>query len=184
MSMQPLTMSAINLLLQDVINKVLNWKPEEARVQVETQTGTRPANAPYVTLWWRRVDPLMQTIGTFVMPDDPKDDAVEHLRNESLCEIQITARGPQALAYAAQIRFALESAARQFDLYKVIGFAGCTEIQVFSAPYNGAIQQRAMFNLSFYAMFNREFPADWFDASQWQINGAETQLPREDPVCP
>lgn len=180
----PLTVQSINLLLQDVINKVLNWKPEEARVQVETQTGTRPGNSPYVTLWWRRIDPLFQTVGTYTMPTDAVDDGVERLDNESLCEIQITARGPQALAYATQIRFALESNARWFDLYKLLGFAGCSEIQVFSAPYNGAIQQRAMFNLSFYAMFNREYPLDWFDSSQWVINGDSVQLPREDAVCP
>lgn len=52
-----------------------------------------------------------------------------------------------------------------------------------SAPLGGRIQQRAFFDMTFYALFGRAYPLEWFDASQWAINNESLQLPKEEAPC-
>lgn len=114
----------------------------------------------------------------------PDTGPIESLINLSLCEVQVTFRGPSALESAVNARLSLGSSARAFDLWKLLGYSGTSGIQDLSAYYNGAIQPRSYFNFYFYALFNREYPADYFDKSKWNVNGIEITIPGEKPVCP
>lgn len=178
-----LTPQMVNVLLKDYFDSFFGWDPEPNRVLVETQAGTRPPKGLYITLWWRNIEVMRQDPGgTFSC--SPDTGPIESLINLSLCEVQVTFRGPSALESAVNARLSLGSSARAFDLWKLLGYSGTSGIQDLSAYYNGAIQPRSYFNFYFYALFNREYPADYFDKSKWNVNGIEIAIPGEKPVCP
>jgi len=154
-----LTPQMVNVLLKDYFDSFFGWDPEPNRVLVETQAGTRPPKGLYITLWWRNIEVMRQDPGgTFSC--SPDTGPIESLINLSLCEVQVTFRGPSALESAVNARLSLGSSARAFDLWKLLGYSGTSGIQDLSAYYNGAIQPRSYFNFYFYALFNREHPAD------------------------
>lgn len=177
-----LTVDAVNTLLADYLTAFFQW--DTGRVLVETQAGPRPPSGVYATLWWKSQEVLRQDWGTFTLPESPRDDGIQHLDNESLCIMQITVRGPHAYSLASEARYSLDAAERFFDLWRVLGFAGCGPVTDLSAAFGGRVQQRAFFDLSFYALFGRAYPLEWFDASQWGINDEALQLPKEEAPCP
>ena len=95
----------------------------------------------------------------------------------------MSVRGPGAYSLASEARYGLEAAERFFDLWRVLGFAGCGPVTDLSVPLGGRIQQRAFFDITFYALFGRAYPLEWFDASQWAINNESLQLPKEEAPC-
>lgn len=176
-----LTVDAVNTLLVDYLTAFFQWK--SGRVLVETQADARPPSGVYATIWWKEQELLPQNFGSFTPPETEMEEGIQTLDNETLCTVRITLRGPKAYNLASEVRYSLEAAERWFDLWRVLGFSGCSTVTDLSGSYGGRIQQRAFFDLSFYAMFGRTYPLDWFDASQWQVNGTETIYPREEPVC-
>lgn len=177
-----LTPQMVNKLLKDYFDLFFGWEPDPDRVLVETQAGTRPPKGLYMTLWWRNIEVMRQDPGGTLV--DTPEGTMESLINLSLCEVQVTLRGPNALEAAVNARLSLGSSARAFDLWKLLGYSGTSGIQDLSAYYNGAIQPRAFFNFYFYALFNREYPADYFDKSKWNVNGHIITIPGEKPICP
>ena len=150
---------------------------------VETQAGPRPPSGVYATLWWKGQELLQQGMGDFTLPESPEDEGVQSLGNEALCTVQVSVRGPNAYSLASEARYGLEAAERFFDLWRVLGFAGCSPVTDLSAPLGGRIQQRAFFDMTFYALFGWAYPLEWFDASQWAINNESLQLPKEEAPC-
>jgi len=163
-----LTEEQVNDLLVNFFTSLFEW--EDDRVLVETQAGVRPTNGIYMTLWWKSNEMLNQGNGEFIQPDNNENRGAHKLDNESYCTIQITLRGDNAYSLCNEARRALDDPQRFFDLWTILGFAGCDPVQDMSAPFGGKIQQRAFFNFNFYATFGREYPADWFDKSKWIIN--------------
>lgn len=176
-----LTVNAVNTLLADYLTSVFQW--EAGRVGVETQAGPRPPSGVYATLWWKGQELLQQGMGDFTLPESPEAEGVQSLGNEALCTVQVSVRGPDAYSLASEARYSLEAAERFFDLWRVLGFAGCGPVTDLSGPLGGRIQQRAFFDMTFYALFGRAYPLEWFDASQWVINNESLQLPKEEAPC-
>lgn len=181
-----ITEKDVNKVFIDFINLVMGWETEENRVLIETKTGPRPHQSLYFTLWWRSIYFLKQNEGRIIPPENPDKTlpAVQYLRGEAQCGIYITARGPEAFGAALRVRQALDSAQRWCDLWRILGFGGTDEIHDESAEYNSRIQPRAFFELQFNANFGAEYPVDWFDASQWDINNSNFIFPKEFPPCP
>ncbi|MFQ8889832.1 MAG: hypothetical protein ACLR7Z_17285 [Bilophila wadsworthia] len=152
-----LTVDAVNTLLADYLTSVFQW--EAGRVVVETQAGPRPPSGVYATLWWKGQELLQQGMGDFTLPESPEDEGVQSLGNETLCTVQVSVRGPHAYSLASEARYGLEAAERFFDLWRVLGFAGCGPVTDLSGPLGGRIQQRAFFDITFYALFGR--PTRW-----------------------
>ena len=99
-----LTPQMVNVLLKDYFDSFFGWDPEPNRVLVETQAGTRPPKGLYITLWWRNIEVMRQDPGgTFSC--SPDTGPIESLINLSLCEVQVTFRGPSALESAVNARF-------------------------------------------------------------------------------
>lgn len=169
-----LTTDTINKLVIDLFKELLGWN--EQQFLVETRGGARPSSGkPYMTLWWKNIEVLNQGYGEMRSEED-SDEARQFLENESLCSLQITIYGNDAYNICNEVRMHLESANRFFDLWSVIGFAGCDSVNDLSADFGGHIEQRAFFNFSFYANFGREYPADYFDKSKWVINGEQLTI--------
>lgn len=101
--------------------------------------------------------------------DSNASDMLQVLRNESWCEARISFWGPGAFEAAANAAFALQSDARRFDLWRLIGFGGVGPVEHTSAPFRGAVQGRAYFDLSFYACFGAAYPAEWFNTACWNL---------------
>ena len=149
--------------------------------------GPRPPDGCYCSLWWKEIEPLPENSGSYSGQDKPSDyDKTEpltlNLRNEAWCTVQVSFWGPDAMDTAVRSMQALNSDARWFDLWRVLGYGGVSRIQNISAQFRGKIQPRLFYDLTFYACFGTQFPADWFDSSQWQlglragdVNNPETQ---------
>lgn len=158
----------INRTLIAAINDCMQWPAGGNRVLVETKAGIRPPAGLYATLWWKWIRYLKQQISDHRLVTE-EDAVYEYLKNEALCSVQITFRGPTALDSTHSFRQYLESGARIFDLWKIVGFSNATDILDLSAYYNGDIQQRACFDLEFYASFMRRYPADYFIKSRLEV---------------
>ena len=171
-----LTPENVKQLLVSTLEKITALPP--GRVIRETEAGPRPSSGLYCTLWWKTFEPLPQNGGDYAenpqyegQPDDydKTHPIIQHLRNETWCEVQINFWGAGAFDLAVQTLQALQSDARWFDLWKVLGFGGVDAVQDISTAFRAQIQSRCFFTLSFYACFGGDYPAEWFDTSQWEI---------------
>ena len=99
----------------------------------------------------------------------PAPGLFQALRHESWCEVRISFWGPGAFEAALTAAGALQSDARWFDLWRLIGFGGVGPIEHTSAPFRGRVQGRACFDLSFYACLGAAYPAEWFDTARWDL---------------
>lgn len=169
----------INKLLIAFCCDILNWTPD--RVLIETRTRPRPIEKQYITIYWKDLDILVQTAGGGRFVDN--DQYIEELDNESYCTVELSVRGDNAYNLAVKIRQAIESNQRWFDLWQVIGFAGCDTVHDLSAEYGAKIQQRAVFDLHFYVLLNTTYPADYFEKAPIDINDSETYMPLPIPDC-
>lgn len=164
-----LTIDSVNALFRDYICEFLKLSGD--RVLIETRMDRRPIDGLYVTLWWKRQEPLMQVASDADFSyNEETGTATNYLPNETYATLQITCRGPNAYNVCSELRYSLYDPARYFDLFRVIGFGGAGTVEDLSASYGGRIQQRAFIDVSFYCCFGRSYPADWFDKSQWAIN--------------
>lgn len=178
-----------NALLRSLVMAVLNLPSDH--VLIETRARPRPMdNSPYATLYWKEQDVLnqfdgdMDYVGTDALgegeepnPDFP--DGMETRENPALCTVRITVRGENAYNLCSEIRYALESANRNFDLWTVLGFAGCTSVTDLSAAYGAQTQQRSFIELSFYAPFGRRYNLDWFKSVPFVVNNETAVYPKE-----
>lgn len=156
------------------------------RVLIETMTDRRPSEgAPYCTLWFKNLEPLVMNVGDFYYGDDT-EDAVQVLDNESHCTVQFSFWGVGAYNEATRFMQTLHAQRRFHDLWRIVGFAGIDSVQDISTQFGAKVQQRAYFNLDFYACLGRALPSDWFNVSQWGIAlpdkpyKEEWNIPRED----
>jgi hypothetical protein len=167
------TIVAVRKLLVDTVALLSGLAA--GRVLVETKADARPSDGLYATLWFKETDAQPEFGGTL-----NTDTGQEELKGEAYCTVQITFWGPGAYDAALNTRLLLNSSARELDLYKVVGSAGCTSVQDLSAAFAGRVQQRAFFDFSFYVCFDVEVPSDWFDTSSWVIDvynqGSETPI--------
>ena len=180
-----LSIDMVNALLRAFVINVTQL-PDDY-VIIETRTRPRPYDdKPYVTLLWTANELLTQLDGDmeFVQPDPPEEEGEEIRNNTALCTVRITVRGDNAYNRTAEIRYAIDSANRSFDLWNVIGYAGVTNVTDLSAVYGGKVQQRSFIDLSFYAAFGRRYPLAWFSSVPWMINGINYIYPMEKKPCP
>lgn len=167
--MKPATLPDIDALLIAAINDCMQWQESDHKVLVETKAGIRPPAGLYATLWWKRIEYLKQYLSDHELTDE--DAATwEYIKNEALCTVQVTFRGPTALNSAHAFRQYIEAGNRLFDLWQLIGFSHASAVIDLSAYYNGAVQQRACFDLEFYAAFTRRYAADYFVTQPFTVN--------------
>jgi len=162
-----LTVETVKTLLHGVMAKVTGLPAE--RVIWETTGGPRPSEGLYCSLWWKEFSPLVQNQGEYRVDPENEDSLIQNLDNETWCVVQVSFWGNASLETAAFTVGALQNDNRHFDLWRVIGYGGVDSIQDISTAFQGMIQQRCFFNLSFYAKFGADYPVDWFDSSQWGI---------------
>ncbi len=169
-----LTPEDVKKLLVNVLEGLTGLTP--GRVIWESTGGPRPPEGLYCSLWWRNFELLPQTAGDYAMPDGPDPDKgqpiTQRLRHESWSTVQVSFWGPKAFESAVRTVQDLQADDRFFDLWRVLGYGGTDAIQDISAAFRGRMQGRCFFNLSFYACFGTDYPADWFDVSQWGIGYA------------
>lgn len=171
-----LTTEEVKKLFIAVLERITGFP--SGRVIWETTGGPRPPDGLYCSLWWKGLELLPQNMGDYSAPGgnepDPDKDKplTQHLRHESWCTVQISFWGPKAFEAAVRAVQALETSDRWFDLWKMLGYGGTDAIQDISAAFRGRIQGRCFFNLSFYACFGSDYPAEWFDIAQLGIEYA------------
>lgn len=176
-----LTVDMVNDLLRAFIMHVTGLPADY--VLVETRNRPRPPDdKPYVTMYWKDQEMLPQFEGDFIVPEG-EEDGQEYNENDAHCTVRITVRGKGAYNNASELRYALDSSERQFDLYNVIGFSGTSGVTDLSAVYGGQVQQRAFIELSFYACFGRLYQLAWFRTVPWIVNNSEYLFPRGDEPC-
>lgn len=183
-----LTTRDIKDLLVEVMERITGLKD---RVVIETETGPRPGEGLYCSLWFKGFEPLPQNVGDYRTEADEDGESlsmVQHLRNETYCTVQVTFRGTGAFEAATASIGWLQMDGRNFDLWKILGFGGVDALQEISMQYQGRIEPRCFFDLSFYACLGADYPVDWFDTSIWHVGepgGAVTvEIPRRDiPPC-
>ncbi len=161
-----LTVADVKLLLVQVMELCTGLPPGRVIYSGDGDSGPRPSEGLYCSMWWKRLEPLPQTAGAYSAIGD---DMLQEMRNESLCEVQVDFWGKKAFDTAAIAIQKLQADARFFDLWRVIGYGGIDAVQDISAYFQGTVQGRAFFTLSFYACFGSEYPVEWFDTSHWQI---------------
>ncbi len=163
--MQEITMAIIRKMFVEVIEQLTGYT--RGRVLVETMADRRPVDGkPYCTLWFKNLEPLTYSEGDWQLDTD---EPIQYQDNETLAMLQISFWGDDAFSEAYRLSQLFHAAARQFDLWRVVGYAGIDQVQDISTSYGAKIQQRAFFNLSFYVCLGRKIPADYFDKSQWGI---------------
>lgn len=195
-----LDVDAVNLLLRRFVMEVLSL-PEDF-VLIETRMRPRPYDdKPYVTIYWKDQELLPQFDGDMEFIDMPQNDpnspsetisdpglvdgsCLEVRRNTAHCTARFTVRGENAYNLASELRYALESANRNFDLWGILGFSGCTGPMDLSAIYGAQTQQRAHVELSFYAPFGRRYELDYFSSVPFIINKEQYIYPKEHRPCP
>lgn len=185
------TKDHIEKLLVGVLERITGLG--KGRVLVEDNTGPRPSDGLYCTLWWKDATPEPQNDGDFT-DDGPECDydkshpLTQHLRNETYCTVQVSFWGKGAFEMALSAVSALQNAERWFDLWRVLGYGGVDRVQDISAAFRGLVQGRAFFNLTFYACFGAEYPSDWFDTMTLEIESNGTlntmEIPEAEPDCP
>jgi hypothetical protein len=183
-----------NALLRSFVMAVLDLPDDH--VLIETRMRPRPMDTqPYATLYWKEQELLnqfdadMDYVGTDEPDEDKKPDphfpdGMETRENPAHCTVRITVRGDNAYNLCSELRYALESANRNFDLWTVLGFAGCTSVTDLSAAYGAQTQQRSFIELSFYAPFGRRYNLDWFNAVPFVVNNKTAVYPKEKKPCP
>lgn len=181
--------NAANALLRQFVMAALDMP--DNRVLIETKTGPRPMDgSAYCTLYWKDQEVLPQFDGDMVFaPVEDEDEypfinGIETRENEALCIVRFSVWGNDAYRLASELRYALDSANRNFDLWTVLGFAGVGNVQDLSVEFGGKIQQRAFIELSFYACFGRRYDLDWFNRVPMAVNKETNIYPREKQPCP
>ncbi len=181
-----LTVDMVNDLLRAFISSTLDIEPKA--VLVETRARARAADtSPYVTIYWKEQELLNQFEGDYIRPydeDERSEDGTELLYNDSYCTVRLTCRGKDAYKWASELRYALDSSNRQFDLYNIIGFAGCSSVTDVSTVFGGQLYQQTFVELSFYACFGRMYPLAYFDSVPWIIKDRDYLFPRWRKPCP
>lgn len=171
-----ITPEAVTKLFVEVTEALTGYGP--GRVLVETKADRRPQDkAPYATLWFKLMEPLPQNEGDWYYESleyDNNEQAAQVLDNETLCTLQFGFWGDDAYHEAIKLMHALQNANRQFDLWRIVGFAGFDSVQDISVQYGAKIQQRAYFNMDFYVCFGRCYDVDWFKVSNWNLTDINT----------
>lgn len=168
-----LTIAELKKLLVSTMELVAGLSPR--RVILEGHNGPRPSSGLYCSLWFKDLDLLPQNVGDYTQPEQATDQAVQTLRHETYCTVQISFWGPKAFDATVAASQELHTDARWSDLWRVLGYGGTGPVQDISAAFGGQVQGRAFFDLSFYACFGTDYPVDWFDTSQWAVRYAGQQ---------
>lgn len=181
--------NAANALLRHFVMEILGLA--DNRVLIETKAGPRPSDgSAYCTIYWRDQELLPQFDGDMDWQEVPDEDeypfinGIETRENSALCTVRFSIWGDDAYNLASELRFALDSANRNFDLWTVLGFAGVGNVQDLSSAFGGKIQQRAFVELSFYVRFGRRYDLDWFNRVPFAINNDNHIYPKESEPCP
>lgn len=141
---------------------------EPTRVIVESRNDRRPSEGLYISLWWHSNEDLVQNDGEIQVAEDG-DTMTQTLRNESYEKVRIACWGDDAYDMSIKIRGQLQNANRFRDLWKIIGFSECTEIQDVSQSYRASQQQRTHFNFAYYVCYEDTYVIDQFERAQMTI---------------
>ena len=160
-----LTTQNIKELLADVLENITGL--ESGRVIWEDSADPRPTEGLYCSLCWKEFEPLPQNVGEY--RDDP-DPLIQTLRNETWCSVQISFCGLGAFDLAAASVGALQNDNRNFDLWRLLGYAGIDSVEDCGADSPADLKPCFCFTFSFYACFEADYPADWFEVSKWDLH--------------
>jgi hypothetical protein len=152
----------IRNLLVDMVQTSLGYP--DGRVLVENMTDRRPSDGVYATVWVKRTRFLVQNDGDF--------DGVglnQVLHNECLITAQFSIYGADAYGECIRLSNAVHSGQRWTDLWRYLGYAGQSEVVDISMMYGAQIQQRCMFEVTFYAYMGSRFPSDFFTSANMYI---------------
>jgi hypothetical protein len=121
----------------------------------------RPADgAPYATVLIKRTKFLVQTSGDF--ETNLVGEFSETLHNECVITAQFSVYGSNAYQECVRLSNAIHSSQRWTDLWRYLGYAGQSELMDVSMSFGAQMQQRCLFDVSFYAQMGSKFPADFF----------------------
>lgn len=146
-------------------------------VVIENSAEPRPSG-PFGSVKIISVDPEDFEIKEF----DP-DTEEETLRGESYISGRIVFYGKGAFDNIRRTINALNSSARQFDLFRIMGFSGFETAKDASVEFEGALEERADVLFFGYAALGGMFPADFFTSSQWGIK-VSNALHQDDMIIP
>lgn len=182
-----LRVDTVNAVLRAFVMLILDLP--DNYVIIETRARPRPYDdRPYVTIYWAEQEVLPQYEGDFSQPTNELEEGTELLNNASRCTVRITVRGDNAYNLCSELRYALDSKNRNWDLYNLVGFSGATSVVDLSAVYGAQVQQRAFIDFSFYAAFGRAYPLAWFKEVPFIFSvlneQIKTVLPKEKEPCP
>jgi hypothetical protein len=86
---------------------------------------------------------------------------------------QITAHGVRAIAALNKFRLLLQSSARNFDLFALVGMGECSQIQNTSTEFQGVMIPSASMQLSLNAVLSETLSVDYFNRAAFDIQTDE-----------
>ena len=157
-----LSPSLIEYEFQAVLAPVL-----DEPVLIRGDMDARP-EGPHCVIAFIKADPLEHDVNEF--PEDGEGASLEELaREETLCSVEIRFHGRYAMDRALRCTGILRNNRRNFDLWRILGFAGLDPVKSKSPRFFEAQEERARFRINFYADFGARYPADWFSSSKWEL---------------
>jgi hypothetical protein len=156
-----ITNASLRALLVQCVQDTLGYPA--GRVIVENMSDRRPEDgAPYATIWIKRTKFLVQNEGDF---ESTVSGMEQILHNECIITAQFSVYGADAYGETIKLSNAIHSANRWRDLWRVLGYAGQSSVQDISMLFGAKIQQRAFFDVDFYAYMGSAINIDWFNTA-------------------
>lgn len=145
--------------VNDVFARVLreNIYDGEDLALIEPYNGPRPRSA-YTTVYLIIAEPEEKEVYEF---EDRPEGFTETMRGTSWCRVRLQFFGEGAFATAIRAKNVLNSNNRLFDLIRATGYGSIGTVQDNSYPYQGRTEERAFFNVDFYANFAAEFLSNY-----------------------
>ena len=145
--------------VEDVFARVLRENVYGGRdlALIEPYNGPRPQSA-YATVHLIVAEPERNEVYEF---EDRPEGFTETMRGTSWCQVRLQFFGESAFATAIKAKNVLNSNNRLFDLIRATGYGSIGEVKENSFPYQGRIEDRAYFNVDFYANFAAEFLSNY-----------------------
>ena len=102
-----------------------------------------------------------------------EDGLTETIKTQNLISVGINFYGANAIQDASKLSHSLYSAKRYEDLWQIIGFGECKEIEDLTALETGAQKVRARLVINFHAQLTDTFDSDYFDQVDVTVNNEE-----------
>ncbi len=102
-----------------------------------------------------------------------EDGLTETIKTQNLISVGINFYGGNAIQDASKLSHSLYSAKRYEDLWQIIGFGECKEVEDLTALETGAQKVRARLVINFHAQLTDAFDSDYFDQVDVTVKNEE-----------